>query len=427
MAKTVAFYTLGCKVNTYETEAMAELFEKRGYQVKKFSEKADVYVINTCTVTNKSDSKSRKVIRQAAKKNQSACIVACGCYCAIKGDEVSEIPGVDIILGVRNKEDIVDHVEKYFMEKERQISLAKEKKTFEKMRVTKYHKNTRAFLKIQDGCNAFCSYCIIPYSRGNLVSKPFLDIIEEAKELLKNGYKEIVLTGIHTGKYGLENKNGYRLHDVVKALLALDDLYLLRISSLEVVEITDELLELIKNDKFAKHLHIPLQNGSDDVLKAMNRRYTSEEYYKEITRIRSICSDISITCDVITGFPTETEIDHQKNYEFCKKCNFSKIHVFPYSRREGTAACKYQDLNGTIKQKRSHELLALSDELELSYNQKFLHKKVKVLVEQHDGKRSVGHTSNYLKVYIDEFIKRNTICECVIYDCQKDAVYAKLA
>lgn len=399
----VAFYTLGCKVNQYETEAVMMLFKEKGYDVVEFEEKADVYVINTCTVTNAGDAKGRKVIRNARDRNKDAVIAVMGCYSQAKPEEVARIDGVHIVIGNNNKTKIVDLVEEYLMTEEpiKEIANLKET-TFESMSVTCFSSRTRAFVKIQDGCNNFCSYCIIPYVRGVIRSKPMDAIVEEVNALVKNGYVEIVLTGIHIGNYGKDLGN-IELSDLLERLLQIQLLKRIRISSIEVVEINQRMLEMLKNTNLiADHLHIPLQSGSDYILKQMNRRYDSHYFRDKIEQIRKNRPDISITTDVIVGFPGETDEYFLETVQFIKKIGFSELHVFPYSPRSGTkAALMSEQIDGKEKKERVNQLLALSKELEKDYMKKFVNQSLDVIFEKNQGNNAVGHASNYLKVMVE--------------------------
>ena len=330
---TVAFYTLGCKVNLYESEYLINEFRKRNYKIVDFNDKADIYIINTCTVTNTSDVKSKKMIRKAIRQNKDAIIVVMGCLAQIKHKELSNIKEIDILIGNKDKSKVVDYVEQYIKAKERIIKIYDLKNLpFENMDIDCFYDRTRAFVKIQDGCNNYCSYCIIPYVKGNIRSKSPHDVINEINNLVNNGYLEIVLTGIHTGSYG-RDLNNYSLAKLLKEIVKIKNLKRLRISSIEITEIDDEILNLIKEHKvIVDHLHIPLQSGCNKILKAMNRKYDVEYYNDVINKIRAIRPIIAITTDVIVGFPGETDEDFNDTYNFIKKIKFSKLHVFPYSK-----------------------------------------------------------------------------------------------
>lgn len=393
----VGIYTLGCKVNTYESEYVMSLFKERGYTISEFNDICDIYIINTCTVTNQSDSKSRKIINQAIRKNPNACVVAMGCF--IEANKDVAIDGIDILIGNKDKSKVVDLVEEYIANKNKIVDLYSDLGSeFEDMEIRSFEGRTRAFVKIQDGCENFCSYCIIPFVRGKCRSKRQEKVIEEITSLVKNGYKEIVLTGIHTGNYGRDLNTDFA--SVLKEILAIPGLYRLRISSIEATELTDEVLDILKEDLVvADHLHIPLQAGSDEVLRLMNRKYDTKYFEDKINEIRRIRPNISISTDVIVGFPGETEELFQQTYDFCKKIGFSKIHVFPYSIRKGTAASKFPNqVDGKEKKERAKRLIELSTILEKQYMNKFLDTEIDVLIEQNRDGYSYGHTSNYLAI-----------------------------
>ena len=393
----VGICTLGCKVNAYESEYVISLFQKRGYEISSFEDICDVYIINTCTVTNQSDSKSRKMIHQAIRRNPDACIVVMGCF--IQANQDYSIEGVNIYIGNKEKSKVVDLVEEFFAnQKNIQNVYSNLGNEFEDMEIENFVGRTRAFVKIQDGCENFCSYCIIPYVRGKCRSKQKEKVIEEITTLVNNGYQEIVLTGIHTGNYGRDLNTDFA--SLLKEIVNISNLYRLRISSIEITELTKEVLDILKNySVIADHLHIPLQAGSDSTLKRMNRKYDTRYFEHKMAAIRNIRPDISISTDVIVGFPGETEEDFKETYEFCKKMKFSKIHVFPYSVREGTPASKFPNqVDAKIKKERAKKLISLSEKLEQEYMKKFLNTKVEVLIEQTKDNNSYGHTSNYLSV-----------------------------
>lgn len=392
-------YTLGCKVNTYESNVMRDALLNKGYFEVGLKEKADITIINTCTVTNTADSKSMKVIRQAIRRNENAIIVVCGCLVQNKKEEVSKIDGVDIVIGNINKSKIVDYVEKYIEEKKQEVDVRNIMDTnFEPMMLNNFNK-TRAFVKIQDGCNNFCSYCIIPYTRGNVRSKDKQSVLKEIQLLVDEGHKEVVLTGIHTGNYGAEFAD-YKFADLLKDIVKIDKLERLRISSIEITEINDDVMEVIKeNNILVDHMHIPLQSGSDAVLKRMNRKYDKEYFINKIKKLRKIRPNISITTDVIVGFPGETKEEFEETIETIKKIEFTKLHVFPYSKREGTkAAIMDGQVDENIKKKRVKILLQLSKELEYNYMEKFIGKKVIFIPEMAKEEYIIGHTGNFLNV-----------------------------
>lgn len=392
-------YTLGCKVNTYESNVMRDALLNKGYFEVGLKEKADITIINTCTVTNTADSKSMKVIRQAIRRNENAIIVVCGCLVQNKKEEVSKIDGVDIVIGNINKSKIVDYIEKYIEEKKQEVDVRNIMNTnFEPMMLNNFNK-TRAFVKIQDGCNNFCSYCIIPYTRGNVRSKDKQSVLKEIQLLVDEGHKEVVLTGIHTGNYGAEFAD-YKFADLLKDIVKIDKLERLRISSIEITEINDDVMEVIKeNNILVDHMHIPLQSGSDAVLKRMNRKYDKEYFINKIKKLRKIRPNISITTDVIVGFPGETKEEFEETIETIKKIEFTKLHVFPYSKREGTkAAVMDGQVDENIKKKRVKILLQLSKELEYNYMEKFIGKKVIFIPEMAKEEYIIGHTGNFLNV-----------------------------
>lgn len=391
-------YTLGCKVNTYESEFVKSLLENHGYEFRNFDDICDIYIINTCTVTNTSDIKSRKIIRQARRRNKDACIVAMGCFIQASSDNI--IGDIDIALGNKDKSRIVDFIEEYFETKNKIVDLKENfDEKFEDMFIEKYQNRTRAFVKIQDGCENFCSYCIIPYVRGKCRSKNFDLVIKEIKTLVGNGFKEIVLTGIHTGNYGVDINTNFA--SLLNSIVQIEGLKRLRISSIEINELTDEVLEIIKNnDVIVNHLHIPIQAASDHVLKIMNRKYDLEFFQNRIKKIREIKKDISITTDIIVGHPLESDEDFNSSIEVIKEIGFSKIHVFPYSKRNGTKAAEMLQVDESIKKARAKKLLELSKELEINYMNKFIGKNLEVLIETCNSEYSIGHTTNYLNVKI---------------------------
>lgn len=392
-------YTLGCKVNTYESNVMRDALLNKGHFEVGLKEKADITIINTCTVTNTADSKSMKVIRQAIRRNENAIIVVCGCLVQNKKEEVSKIDGVDIVIGNINKSKIVDYIEKYIEEKKQEVDVRNIMNTnFEPMMLNNFNK-TRAFVKIQDGCNNFCSYCIIPYTRGNVRSKDKQSVLKEIQLLVDEGHKEVVLTGIHTGNYGAEFAD-YKFADLLKDIVKIDKLERLRISSIEITEINDDVMEVIKeNNILVDHMHIPLQSGSDAVLKRMNRKYDKEYFINKIKKLRKIRPNISITTDVIVGFPGETKEEFEETIETIKKIEFTKLHVFPYSKREGTkAAIMDGQVDENIKKKRVKILLQLSKELEYNYMEKFIGQKVIFIPEMAKEDYIIGHTGNFLNV-----------------------------
>ncbi len=403
----VAFSTLGCRVNVYESEAMAEKFIREGYEVVESSEKADVYVINTCTVTNMGDKKSRQIINRARRLNENSIIAVVGCYSQIAPKEVSEIPGVDVVLGTRNKGDVVYYVNKARDEGKSQVHVegVLKNKKFEELNIEEYQDKTRAFLKIQDGCNRFCTYCIIPYSRGSVCSKDPKKVLEEVNKLAEHGFKEIILSGIHTASYGLDLEGSINLIDIIDEIEKVEGIERIRIGSIEPAFFTEEVIEKMKGfKKLCPHFHLSLQSGCDATLKRMNRRYTAEEYAASVELLRETMPDVSITTDVIVGFPGETEEEFNETYKFLEKIKLTKTHVFKYSPRKGTKAADMgNQIDGTIKEKRSKLLIELSNKNEKEFIEKFIGKEMDVLIEtQVKGKDGVyeGYTRNYIKVQV---------------------------
>lgn len=392
-------YTLGCKVNTYETNVMRDALLNKGYFEVPIKENADISIINTCTVTNVADHKSMKIIRQAIRRNPDALIIVCGCLSQNKKEQVQNIEGVNIVLGNIHKSKIVDYIENYFQERKKIIDVRDIMNTeFESMMLNNFNK-TRAFVKIQDGCNNFCSYCIIPYTRGNVRSKKKEDVIKEITTLVNKGHQEIVLTGIHTGNYGAEFED-YKFSDLLKEIVLIHGLERLRISSIEITEITDDVIQVIKDSPIlVDHMHIPLQSGSDSVLKRMNRKYDKKYFIEKINLLKKIRPNISITTDVIVGFPGETEEEFLETTDTIQKINFSKLHVFPYSKREGTkAALMENQIDDQIKKQRTKTLLELSKKLEMQYMNQFVGSKVIAIPEMVKDQFLVGHTGNFLNV-----------------------------
>lgn len=411
----VAIQSLGCKVNLYESEYITDQFQKAGYEIVPFQEIADVYIINTCSVTNTSDVKSRKVIHQAIRRNPDACIVAIGCFIEANHDYHED--GVDILLGNANKSKVLEYVERYWQTKQKAnyfVTPIPEK--FDDMTMSTFLGRTRAFIKIQDGCENFCSYCIIPYVRGKCRSKNFQTVLEEIQNYVQHGYKEVVLTGIHTGNYGVDLGTDFAA--LLREIVKINGLVRLRISSIEITELTDEVLQIIRdNDVIVDHLHIPLQAGSDKILRLMNRKYDLAYFKQKMEQIREIRPDISLTTDIIVGFPSETEEDFQDTLSFVREVQFSKVHVFPYSRRSGTVAADMaEQVSGDVKKDRVRRLLALSKELETEYMKKFIGKTLPVLMEVNRTDYSLGHTSNYLLVKVPGEYQSEDLVDVTITD-----------
>ncbi len=396
--------TLGCKVNTYESEALKKLLDLNGYENSKNDDKPDVIIVNTCSVTSVSDQKCRQKIRSLIRKFPQAIMVVMGCYSQIDAKTIKDIAGVNIIVGTNNRHLIPQLIEQFLLNKQ-QINLVEENKRnfdYEELEVSSYYENTRAYLKIQDGCDNFCSYCIIPYARGKMRSRPKEEVLKEVHSLLDNGFLEIVLTGIHTAGYGQDLEN-YNFTDLVKDIIKDKRLKRLRVSSIEESEVTKDFIDLMAhNDVLARHLHIPLQSGSENILKRMNRKYNKQQFLDKINYIRQCMPEIAITTDIIVGFPGETEEEFKETLDFAQKCNFAKIHVFPFSARRGTPADKMANqVSSIVKKNRVRELISLSNKLENQYQNQFVGQELGVIFETYDDniKMYKGHSSNYLLVY----------------------------
>ena len=401
--KKVSFYTLGCKVNQYETNAMTQKFQEAGYEIVNMNESiADIYIVNTCTVTNMSDRKSRQILRRLKDKNKDAIVVAVGCYAQVAKQELEDMQEIDIALGNEEKKDIVQYVEKFISEKNKlvQIEDIAIQKEFKDMGQITYSEKTRAVIKIQDGCNQFCSYCIIPYARGRVRSRKPENVIKEITKIAENGIKEVVITGIHVASYGKDFKEEYRLIDLLEEINKIDGIERIRLGSVEPLLITEEFMErLIKLEKVCHHFHLSLQSGCTDTLKRMNRRYTVEEFEIIVKRLREYYSDVILTTDIIVGFPDESENEFSQTYEFLKKIKFYKMHIFKYSPRKGTKAEEMKNqISGDIKEIRSKKLLELSDKNEIEYLDEYIGKEVEVLFEEKEEDYFKGHTSNYIMV-----------------------------
>ncbi|UZQ52644.1 tRNA (N(6)-L-threonylcarbamoyladenosine(37)-C(2))-methylthiotransferase MtaB [Clostridium kluyveri] len=403
--KRVAIATLGCRVNQYETEAMAEKFIEKEYELVNFEEYADVYVINTCTVTNMGDKKSRQMIHRAKRKNSSAVIAVVGCYSQIAPDEVSKINGVDVVLGTKNKGDILYSVNKAFKDGEKiiKVSDALKNKAFEDLNISEYQNRTRAFLKIQDGCNRFCSYCLIPFARGPVCSKEPDKIIEEVRKLQVNNFKEIILSGIHIASYGADISGNWNLIKILEEIDKIKDIDRVRIGSIDPKFFTEDIINRMASlTKLCPHFHLSLQSGCDSTLNRMNRKYTTMEYEEIVYKLRNSIKNVSITTDIIVGFPGETEEEFYKTYNFLNKIELSKIHVFKYSRREGTKAANMKDqIDGKIKDERSNKIIKLNERLENKFMNRFLGNNMDVLYEQKVSGDKIyyeGYTPNYMKV-----------------------------
>ena len=401
--KKIAFTTLGCKVNMYDTEAMTELFSEKGYNIVNFDEFADIYLINTCTVTNLGDKKSRQMIRRAKRLNPDSIVVATGCYAQVAPEEVKKIEGINIVIGTKDRNKVVEIIENYADKNEvlNAVSDIMKERTFEKLSVTNLKDHTRAYLKIQEGCNRFCSYCIIPYARGPVRSREPKDVIEEVKKLAQNGFKEIVLAGIHVASYGIDLKN-ITLIDIIKQVHSIEGIERIRFSSVEPLVITDEFLkELKKLPKVCDHFHLSLQSGCNRTLKRMNRRYTSFEYETAVKKLKSAYPDVAVTTDIIVGFPDESDEDFNESMEFAKKVKLAKIHVFPYSPKIGTKAAEMPNqISSDVKNVRSKQMIQVSNELNKEFLSSYINKTKDVLFERCIGNNIYeGHTTNYITVH----------------------------
>ncbi|MEG6585819.1 tRNA (N(6)-L-threonylcarbamoyladenosine(37)-C(2))-methylthiotransferase MtaB [Dendrosporobacter sp. 1207_IL3150] len=427
----VALTTLGCKVNQFETEVMEGLFKKRNYEIGEFNEPADVYVINTCSVTHLGEKKSRQLIRRATRLNPNAIIAVTGCYSQISPEQVESIPGVNVIIGTKDRHKIVDLVEEV-VGNHRQVNVVTDimqAQNFEDIPLFDTPGRTRAFLKIQEGCTNFCTYCIIPYARGPLRSRSLVSILAEAQKLVAAGFKEIVLTGIHLGAYGRDLGGSVSLIDAIKTVLSVSSLARLRLGSLESIEVSDELIELILNDtRLCRHLHLPLQAGDNTVLMAMNRQYTAEQFSDLAVSIMRRVPNLALSTDIIVGFPGETEEMFNNGLEVVNKLNFAKIHVFPYSRRKGTPAADYPDqVPEEIKKHRVALLQDVSEKKADSFKKAYIGNVLDVLFETKSNKIIDGLTGNYLRVYADAgSITEGTICKVRLEKLFKDGLWGTI-
>lgn len=396
----MAAFTLGCKVNQYDTEGVLSLFKQNGYEIVPFSDPADIYLINTCTVTAESDKKSRQIIRRAREHNPEAVIVVMGCYAQTALEEVEKIAGVDIIVGTSNRDQLVNLVREFQRDHKKRI-LVTDPEVFEDLKAT-YHERTRAYIKIEDGCENYCSYCKIPYARGKIRSKSPESVLDEVKSLADTGVNEVVFTGIHLGYYG-KDLQGWNLAKIIKKTLKIPGIRV-RLSSLDPHEVDEEIIELLSEPSFCRHLHIPLQSGTDKILKAMNRNYDTTHYRLLVEKLQEY-SPLGLTTDIIVGFPTETEEDFLKTCAFVEEMKFTRLHVFPFSRRKGTKAYFLPDqLPRVEKQRRAKELIAIGKKLMLSYHKSQIGRLAEVVVEQEtklsDKSYNLGTTEDYIKVYI---------------------------
>ena len=443
MEKRVAFITLGCKVNQYETNAMAQKFIEQGYKLVEHTEKADIYVINTCTVTNISDRKSRQMLRKVKEQSQDSIVIAVGCYVQVAQKELEQIPEIDLVLGNEEKVDIVNFANrlveneniKNIEYKEIQLKDVMQTKEFSDFGDVTFTEKTRAVIKVQDGCDRFCSYCIIPYARGRVRSRKPENVISEITKIAKEGIKEVVITGIHIASYGKDfrdEKNGYGLIDLLEKINKIDGIQRIRMGSLEPLLITEEFVSrLSKLEKVCHHFHLSLQSGCTETLKRMNRRYTAQQFKKIVELLRKTYPDVILTTDVIVGFPGETEEEFNTTYEFLKVINLYKMHVFKYSPRKGTkAAAMTEQIDGKIKEERSKKLIELSDENEMKYNQNYVGKTIEILWEEEKDGVYKGHTKNYL---LTEYVPNknvecleNQIKTAIVIKAEKDHILVEI-
>ncbi|MCI8403462.1 MAG: tRNA (N(6)-L-threonylcarbamoyladenosine(37)-C(2))-methylthiotransferase MtaB [Clostridia bacterium] len=417
--KKTAFYTLGCKVNQYETEAMSELFANAGYEITDFSDKADIYVINTCSVTNMGDRKSRQIIHRAKKSNPNAIIAVTGCYAQTAPDEVLSIDGVNIVIGTKNRKNIVSLIETLDADSNvNHVSDIMTTHEFEELHIKKYSNRTRAFIKIQEGCNQFCSYCIIPYARGPVRSRKMQDILDEIHILAANGFKEIILVGIHVASYGTDLENS-SLEKLITDVDAIDGVERIRLSSIEPMTLNQQFIDNIKHSKkLCHHFHISLQSGCDETLKRMNRKYTTSQFKSIADGLRAAFDDVAITTDIMVGFPGETDEEFESTVNFARQIQFSDAHIFQYSQRRGTPAAKRPDqISPSVKERRSKIIIAETQRTRDEFLNRFIGKTMRVLFEQpaKDGLYE-GKTDNYITVHApsednlnDEF--RNVLLE----------------
>ena len=401
--KKVAFITLGCKVNQYETNSMIQKFIEKGYEIVEHHEKADIYVVNTCTVTNMSDRKSRQMLRRVKEINPQAIVVACGCYVQVARKEVENIEEIDLVLGNNVKNNIVNYVDQYLQDNKAKFEIedVMNQKEFVEMGDVTYTEKTRAVIKVQDGCDRFCSYCIIPYARGRVRSRKPEKAISEIQKIAKEGIKEVVITGIHIASYGKDFKEEYRLIDLLEEINKIEGIQRIRLGSIEPLLINEDFMKrLVKLEKICHHFHLSLQSGCNETLKRMNRRYTIEQFKEIVEILRKYYSDVILTTDIIVGFPKETEEEFQQTYQFLEEIKFYKMHVFKYSPRKGTKAAEMEgQIDGNKKEERSQKLIELSNKNDKEYNESYIGKQVEVLFEEEKDGIYKGHTQNYILAY----------------------------
>lgn len=422
--KTVAFITLGCKVNQYETNAMSQKLIEEGYKIVEHTQKADIYIINTCTVTNMSDRKSRQMIRRAKEINPEAIIIAVGCYVQVAKKEIENIKEIDLALGNEEKVDIVKYCNEIIQKnKKEEIANVMQSRKFAEFGETSYTEKTRAVIKVQDGCDRFCSYCIIPYARGRVRSREPEHIIKEIKQIANEGIKEVVITGIHIASYGKDFKKDYKLIDLLEEINKIEGIERIRLGSIEPLLITEEFVQrLVKLEKICEQFHLSLQSGCDETLKRMNRRYTTQQFEEIVKRLRKAYDNVNLTTDIIVGFPGETEEEFAKTYKFLEKIKFYKMHIFKYSPRKGTRAEQMpQQIEPQLKEERSKKLIELSDKNEKEYNNEYVGKQVEVLWEEQKNGIYKGHTKNYVLVEMNAKSSENK--ENVIESVQISQAY----
>lgn len=431
----VAFVTLGCKTNQYETDALMDIFYKNRYEVVDFDDFSDVYVINTCTVTNVSDKKSRQMIRRAKKSNPDGLVVVVGCYAQISPDEVSAIEDVDIVIGTDSRSAIISYIEDYkagLTDKPYVIVEDIMKiKVFEEMSISSITTHTRAFIKIQEGCNQYCTYCIIPYARGHVRSRSLQHILDEIEALTHKGYVEFVLTGIHIGSYGLD-LDGVSVIDLLEAIQKLEGVQRIRLGSVEPRLISEDFINRIQPlDKLCDHFHLSLQSGSDTVLKRMNRKYSTEAFSIAVDRLRGLYGKPSLTTDIIVGFPGETDAEFEETMAFVRHIKFSEIHVFQFSKREGTPAATMSDqVDSTVKKVRSEQLIALAQQLGQDYKKSFIGDKIELLIEERKGPEITGHTKNYLKLCVSDpenTAKQGEVHTVIVQEVENEKIISQFA
>lgn len=401
--KKVAFITLGCKVNQYETNAMTQQLIDEGYEIIETTEKADIYIVNTCTVTNMSDRKSRQMLRRVKMLNPEALVIACGCYVQVAKEEIEKMEEIDIALGNNEKKEIVKYIEEWQDKQLKNSKLADvmKQREFVDFGDVVYTEKTRAVIKIQDGCDRFCSYCIIPYARGRVRSRKPENILSEVNQIAKKGIKEVVITGIHIASYGKDFKEAYQLIDLLEEMNQIEGIQRIRLGSLEPLLITENFLQrLSKLEKICHHFHLSLQSGCDETLKRMNRRYTTNQFREIVQLLRNTYNDVMLTTDIIVGFPGETDEEFEITKNFLKEINFYKMHIFKYSPRKGTKAAQMKNqILGDKKEERSSILMAMSDENQKRYNESYIRKEIDVLFEEDKEGIYKGHTANYILAY----------------------------